>query len=176
MPYKFEDISVLIVENNRPMLELVRSVLFTFGIQKVGLALDGETGFRRFKEMNPDIVICDWMMEPMNGIALTKKIRSSEESPNRFAPIILMTGYSEKSRIITARDAGVTELLVKPFKARDLYRRISQIIERPRQFVNSEDFFGPDRRRKRQTQYAGPMRRESDSQEKAKPKTYQYPT
>ena len=60
------------------------------------------------------------------------------------------------------RDAGVTEFLVKPFNARDLYRRIVQIIERPRQFVRSEDFFGPDRRRKRESNYAGPRRREED--------------
>jgi two-component system chemotaxis response regulator CheY len=63
-----------------------------------------------------------------------------------------------------ARDAGVTEFLVKPFTARDLYRRLYQIIERPRQFVRSEDFFGPDRRRKGAADYQGPLRRDTDVQ------------
>jgi DNA-binding response OmpR family regulator len=73
-----------------------------------------------------------------------------------------MTGFSEKRRVFQARDAGVTEFLVKPFNARDLYRRIAQLIERPRQFVRSEDFFGPDRRRGSSETYTGPLRRESD--------------
>ncbi len=74
-----------------------------------------------------------------------------------------MTGFSERRRVFQARDSGVTEFLVKPFNARDLYRRISQIIERPRQFVRSEDFFGPDRRRKSLEEYQGAERRSGNS-------------
>jgi DNA-binding response OmpR family regulator len=74
-----------------------------------------------------------------------------------------MTGFSEKRRVVQARDAGVTEFLVKPFTARDMYRRISQIVERPREFVKSEDFFGPDRRRTKRSDYEGPLRREEDA-------------
>src|SRR5690606_23036594 len=111
------------------------------------------------------IVIADWMMKPMNGIAFTERVRTDKKSPNPYVPIILMTGFSERRRVIEARDAGVTEFLVKPFTARDLYKRIVQVIERPRQFVRAENFFGPDRRRKRDRndKYYGPFRREVDS-------------
>lgn len=163
MNYRFDDLKILVVEDNLPMLEITKTLLATFGVGTIIGAKDGDNGFREFCDNNPDIVIADWMMKPVDGISLARRIRNDLRSPNPYVPIILMTGFSEKRRVIQARDAGITEFLVKPFTARDLFKRISQIIERPRQFVRSEDFFGPDRRRKAGAEgYSGPMRRESD--------------
>lgn len=162
MNYHFDDVKILVVEDNQPMLEITKTLLATFGVGTIVGARDGEEGFREYCELNPDIVIADWMMKPVDGISLARRIRNDLRSPNPYVPIILMTGFSEMRRVIQARDAGVTEFLVKPFTARDLYKRITQIIERPRQFVRSEDFFGPDRRRKAAADYKGPLRRETD--------------
>ena len=148
MSYKLATIKILIVEDNKAMMELMRSILKTFGIGKIITAADGDTGFDRYRTENPDLIITDWMMEPCDGITLARRIRTYARGPNPFVPIILMTGFSEKRRVVSARDNGVTEFLVKPFNARDLYRRLEEIIEKPRQFVRTEDFFGPDRRRK----------------------------
>ena len=148
------------------MLEITKSLLLTFGVGHVIGASNGEIGYKRFIEYNPDIVIADWMMKPMDGISFTRMVRNDPRSPNAYVPIILMTGFSERRRVLQARDAGVTEFLVKPFNARDLYKRIAQVIERPRQFVRSGDFFGPDRRRSRDagiSNYAGPFRRDGDN-------------
>lgn len=163
MAYQFQRISILVVEDNQPMLDITRSLLMTFGVSHVYQAKNGEEGFQVYKKYNPDLIIADWMMKPIDGISFTRLIRNDPKSPNPFVPVILMTGFSEKRRVLQARDAGITEFLVKPFNARDLYRRIAQIIERPRQFVRSEDFFGPDRRRKINPHYNGPLRREHDS-------------
>ena len=135
MSYQFQKVSVLVVEDNQPMMEVTKALLLTFGVGNVITAQNGEAGFKRFCESNPDIIIADWMMKPTDGISLTRRIRTDALSPNPYVPVILMTGFSEKRRVIQARDAGVTEFLVKPFHARDLYRRIAQLIERPRQFV-----------------------------------------
>jgi DNA-binding NtrC family response regulator len=80
-----------------------------------------------------------------------------------------MTGYSQKKRVIAARDSGITEFLVKPFTAKALYQRIETMIEKPRLFVKSDSYFGPDRRRKREGDYGGPERRAD--QPKPKPVT-----
>lgn len=165
MSYQLQRISVLVVEDSQPMMEITKSLLLAFGVGHVIGAADGAAGFDRFCEYNPDIVIADWMMRPMDGISFTRLVRNDPRSPNPYVPIILMTGFSERRRVVQARDAGVTEFLVKPFNAKDLYKRLAQVIERPRQFVRSEDFFGPDRRRKAAAgvgAYAGPMRRERD--------------
>lgn len=163
MTYQMHKVSVLVVEDNLPMLEITKSLLLTFGVGHVITAQNGEIGFKRFCELNPDMVIADWMMKPVDGISLTRVIRNDPKSPNPYVPIILMTGFSEKRRVFQARDAGVTEFLVKPFNARDLYKRLVQVIERPRQFVKATDFFGPDRRRRSGGPYDGPMRRDTDA-------------
>ncbi|MEK7802020.1 MAG: response regulator [Pseudomonadota bacterium] len=162
MTYAFDRLRILVVEDNNPMLEICKTLLITFGVGEVISAKNGDDGYKIFCKENPDIVLADWMMNPTDGISLTRRIRNDASCPNHYVPIILMTGFSEKKRVVQARDAGVTEFLVKPFTARDLYKRVAQIIERPRQFVRSEDFFGPDRRRKADESFKGTYKRETD--------------
>ncbi|HRI75470.1 MAG TPA: response regulator [Alphaproteobacteria bacterium] len=159
MAYQFKNMTVLLVESTRAMADLTKSILITFGVTDIHTAFTSQEGYEKFCTLEPDLVIIDWMQEPDSGLALTRRIRSSGDSPNPFTPIILMTGYSQKKRVLLARDSGITEFLVKPFTARALYQRIEQIIEMPRYFVVSDKYFGPDRRRKRDSNYAGPDRR-----------------
>ena len=84
----------------------------------------------------------------MDGLEFTRKVRLSRESPNVFTPIIMVSGHSERGRIIAARDTGVNEFVVKPISAQSLFDRIQAVIERPRPFVRVKRYFGPDRRRK----------------------------
>ena len=164
MSYQLNKIKILVVEDNKPMLDLTKSILKSFGVGTVETALNGEDGFHKFCSTNPDLVIVDWMMEPMDGITMCRHIRNSDKSPNQYVPVMLMTGFSEKKRVISARDAGITEFLVKPFNVRALYKRLVQIIEKPRGFVRIEGFFGPDRRRKKKNaEYEGPFRRKTDN-------------
>lgn len=162
MGFRFENLSVLIVEDTVPMRKLVTSVLDTLGVGNIFTATDGEQGFESFCKNNPDIVIADWHMVPMSGIELVEQIRKSPVSPNKMVPIIMMTGYSAMPRVSEARDCGATEFLVKPFSANDLARRIAYVINKPRDFIETGEFFGPDRRRRKIDNYSGPYRREED--------------
>ena len=162
MSFKFEKLSVLVVEDTIPMQKLVGSVLGTLGVGSVHKADQGEKGFELFCSENPDIVLTDWHMVPMSGIKLVEKIRKDPSSPNRTVPIIMMTGYSALPRVAEARDMGTTEFLVKPFSANDLARRIAYVINKPRDFIETDTYFGPDRRRRVIENYSGPFRRSSD--------------
>lgn len=143
------------------MANITRDILKNFGFKIIHTADNGENGFTRFRQEKHDLLIIDWMMKPLNGLELTHKIRHDPLSPNPLVPIILMTGISEKAKVLEARDHGVTEFLLKPFTAEDLYKRLVQIIERPRQFVKCDSFFGPDRRRKRDPHFHGPEKRQN---------------
>ncbi|MCB9989456.1 MAG: response regulator [Rhodospirillales bacterium] len=167
MSYRFENASVLVVDDMNPMLSLVASLLRIFGFKNVYTATNGEEAFKKFRKYNPDIVLTDWLMEPMDGIKLAEQIRKDPSSPNKFVPIVMMTGYSHRIRVEQSRDMGITEFLVKPFTSRDLYARIERLVEKPRKFVDSGEFFGPDRRRKRPKEYVGPYRRDGDEDEDA---------
>ncbi|MDE1152614.1 MAG: response regulator [Micavibrio sp.] len=162
MSYQFKNITVLVVESTRAMFDLTRSVLQTFGVNQVYSAYGCDEGYDTFCRVNPDLVVIDWLEDPNNGLELTRRIRTNRNSPNPFIPIVLMTGYSQKKRVLQARDSGITEFLVKPFTAKALYQKIEQLIERPRHFVSTENYFGPDRRRKREGDYRGPDRRTPD--------------
>ena len=162
MGLKFDEISVLVVDDTMSMRNLITSVLEALGVGKVFQASNGEQGYNIFCEQNPDIVLVDWLMEPMNGIELTQKIRTTPGSPNKMVPIILVTGYSARPRVEEARDSGVTEFLVKPFAATDLTRRLQHVVNNPRNFIDYNGYFGPDRRRKADENYDGPRRREDD--------------
>lgn len=162
MAYKLASASILIVDDMPPMLSLAKTMLSTFGFRSIYTAKDGDEAYESFKRNDPDIVITDWVMEPTDGLELIKMIREDPMSPNPYVPIIVMTGYSAKPRVESARDKGTTEFLVKPFAAKDLYNRIVQVIEKPRQFVQAKEFFGPDRRRRMDGEFSGPLKRESD--------------
>lgn len=161
MAFDFSKLSVLIVEDTAPMKKLIASILDALGVGEILTSDNGEDGYMMFRQNRPDIILADWEMRPMNGIDLTKKIRNDHNSPNRFIPIILVTGYSSLNRVTEARNVGVTEFLVKPFSANDLSKRLAYVINKPRDFIDHDEFFGPDRRRRVDPTYEGPERRSS---------------
>lgn len=162
MSFNFKKLSVLVVEDTVPMRKLIVSVLDALGVGQVYSAEEGAQGFEMFRKFSPDIVVADWHMLPMNGIDLTREIRTNLLSPNRLAPVILITGYSAMERVAQARDAGVTEFMVKPFSANDLAKRLAYVINKPRDFIDAPAYFGPDRRRRSLPGFGGPFRRAGD--------------
>jgi len=171
MAYQLTDVRILVVDDMKPMAILTKSILNIFGFTQVFTARDGEEAFEILCKHDPDIVLTDWMMEPVDGLEFTERIRRDKMAPNPYVPVIMMTGFSSRLRVENARDIGITEFLVKPFSSRDLYTRIVQIIEKPRQFVEAGAFFGPDRRRKRNKDYDGPRRRDADEAKTQEPET-----
>lgn len=141
------------------MLDVVVNSLKYLGVGEVYKASSAEVGYQQFVKYRPDIVMTDWEMEPDDGLELINWIRRDSISPKRTVPIIIMTGYAASSRVSAARDKGVTEFLVKPFTANELARRIAYVIDNPRDFVETEMFFGPDRRRRKSQDYQGPEKR-----------------
>ncbi len=163
MAYDLTTSKILIIDDMVPMLTLCKSILSIFGFKNIYTANSGAEAMEIVQRVDPDLIVTDWMMEPMDGLEFTKEVRKNPLSPNPYVPIIMMTGFSSRLRVESARDFGITEFLVKPFTSHDLYNRIVQIIERPRQFVDAENFFGPDRRRRHIKEYDGPQRRDDDS-------------
>lgn len=164
---RLDQISFLIADDCAPTRQLVRAILRGFGITMVREAESGDEAMQAIQARLPDVLITDWAMEPMTGLQLTKLIRTHQDSPNPFMPIIMMTGYSARDRVFRARDAGVTEFLVKPVSPRGLFSRIQAIVEKPRPFIRVGAYFGPDRRRRKE-HWDGEERRGRDGSTWAK--------
>ncbi len=157
-----EALSVLLADDNPHMREIVSVLLNNFGIKQIRSVSDGGRGLEVLKIWQPDLAIVDFKMDPIDGVEFTKRVRTGTDSRNPYLPIIMMTGHSARSRVFEARDAGVTEFVVKPVNARTLLDRIMAVIYRPRPFVRTKTYFGPDRRRHAEPGHAGPFRRASD--------------
>jgi len=166
--YDYSKLSVLVVDDSSYMRQLLRTVLQAIGCvtDRVFTAPDAAKAIGILCTDHVDIVILDWIMRPVNGIELTRTIRTGGKVPNPFVPIIMLTGFAKHSAIMAARDAGVTEYLAKPVTAKCLLDRINAVIENPRPFVRTERFMGPDRRRKDTSLHGGPERRAETPGEK----------
>ncbi|MCC5996965.1 MAG: response regulator [Oceanicaulis sp.] len=150
---------IAVVDDNAAMRGIVRSVLSAFGVVAVYEAADAPSAMEVLRAERIDVLICDWKMKPVDGLSLVRTLRDPDKSPCPLIPIIMLTAYAEPSKVKEARDAGVTEFLVKPFAAEGLYKRLRTIVNRPRPFVRTKVFFGPDRRRLA-SGYQGPERRD----------------
>lgn len=147
MPSNLTQLLVLVVDPDRVMAALTRDVLKSIGISRVETVNDAERAFGELRANAYDIVITERDMTPVDGIALTKMIRTSPESGKPDAAILMVTAMPTLEMVTEARDAGVTEFLIKPFSTVDMKRRITAILEHPRSFIEVTDYFGPDRRR-----------------------------
>jgi CheY-like chemotaxis protein len=156
---EFKRLRLLVIDDNIHMRKILRTLLHAFGVREVHEAEDGATGLNAFTDHTPDIIITDLAMPIFNGIELTQMIRQPGANSNPYVAIIMLTGHSEKKRVVSARDAGVTEFLVKPISAKGLYQRIVNVVANPRPFIKTKTYFGPDRRRIVNPNYAGTERR-----------------
>lgn len=148
MAYDLSKVNVLIVESSADMYKLFKSVLTMLSVpeRNIDSAYSYEEAFNKFRNNKHDIIITDWLQNPDNGIKLTKMIRNGQNSPNIYVPVIMTAGSGHFNRVIKARDSGISEYLVKPFSADSLSVRLMRVIEKPRPFVMSDAYKGPDRR------------------------------
>jgi DNA-binding NarL/FixJ family response regulator len=137
-------------------------ILKAVGVRHIFEASDGARGLQLMRDHEIDIVMTDLSMQPLDGIDFVRLLRRSPDSPSQMCPVIMITGHSTTARVNEARDAGVNEFLAKPLTARGVVERISRVVDHPRPFVKTADYFGPDRRRRPDLNYRGPLRREDD--------------
>ncbi|NOZ43463.1 MAG: response regulator [Alphaproteobacteria bacterium] len=150
-------VSILVVEDSQFIRSLVVNSLRVMGVGSIQSLEDGAQAIEFIKQvkddpmragmMNIDLIISDWEMSPVDGMILLRWIRRHKESPDRFVPFLMLTGYSEPKRVHDARAMGVNEFMSKPFTVKALADKLFSIINKPRQFVHTASYFGPDRRR-----------------------------
>ncbi|UDF04786.1 response regulator [Asticcacaulis sp. AND118] len=155
-------LKILLVEDNQHMRSIVLAILKGSGIRDVREARDGAEAFDILRQFPADIALVDFNMYPIDGVEFTRMLRTASDSVNPYLPVVMITGHSERSRVVEARDAGVNEFVAKPLTARALLSRLDAVVMRPRPYIRCAAYFGPDRRRKIDPAYNGPFRRATD--------------
>lgn len=157
--YRFDRLKVLVVDDNAHMRKLVVTILHAFGTSQIYETESAERAWTVLRDVNPDVIVLDWMLDGMNGLEFTRQVRTGAGTPNPFVPIIMLTGYTQIEHVRQARDSGVTEFLAKPVSVKGLLTRLTSVIEHPRPFVRTKAYYGPCRRRRGGDEYRGPERR-----------------
>ena len=120
-----KNMTVLVVDDQDSMRGLAKVSLNKLGITKVADVADAKTAFARMQQTKFDLVICDWIMADMDGLALVSRMRSHPVL--KSTPFIMASARQNPEQIAAAMKAGVTGSLVKPFKPEDLKAGIEKV-------------------------------------------------
>jgi len=117
-------LNILIVDDYKTMLRIIRNLLKQLGFDNVDEATDGEAALEKIGKKEYGLIISDWNMEPMTGIDLLRKIRGEGNK----VPFIMITAENKTENVLAAREAGVNNYIVKPFNADTLKQKMAAVL------------------------------------------------
>lgn len=117
---------VLIVDDYKTMLRIVRNLLKQIGFENVDEATDGASALNLMRTKKYGLVISDWNMDPMSGYELLKEVRADAQL--KHVPFIMVTAESKTENVISAKQAGVNNYIVKPFNADTLKTKLQAVL------------------------------------------------
>jgi CheY-like chemotaxis protein len=123
--------SILIVEDNIRVRNMIRTVLSEFGVARVRGAGDGIEGLSALKASPPDIIITDWEMAPMDGLTFVRRVRNAEMGVLAMVPIVMLTAYTSPTLVKSALQVGANLVVPKPIVPAQLYKRLAWLVEHP---------------------------------------------
>ncbi|MBI3702466.1 MAG: response regulator [Rhizobiales bacterium] len=128
----FAATKVLVVDDEYYMRKVVRTLLASIGVGTVYEALDGADGLEQIRRNAPDVVIVDWQMPKLDGPSFVRIVRTPATCAYPNVPIIMLTGHSERSRVVAAIELGVNDFLLKPVSKAALEERLLAVLGNPR--------------------------------------------
>lgn len=120
------NMTILIVDDYKTMLRIIRNLLKQLGFNNVDEASDGATALQKLRQREYGLVISDWNMDPMTGLQLLKEVRT--DGKLKGMPFIMITAESKTENVVAAKEAGVSNYIVKPFNAATLKQKLSSVI------------------------------------------------
>jgi two-component system, chemotaxis family, chemotaxis protein CheY len=120
------NMNILIVDDYKTMLRIISNLLKQLGFKNIEEATDGSEALRKLREGNFGLVISDWNMVPMTGLQLLKEVRA--DAKLKPMPFIMVTAESKTENVVEAKNAGVSNYIVKPFNAETLKQKIVSVL------------------------------------------------
>jgi len=120
------NMSILVVDDYKTMLRIIRNLLKQLGFNNIDEASDGSVALQKLRDKKYGLVISDWNMEPMSGLQLLKEVRADSKLSD--VPFIMVTAESKSENVLAAKEAGVTNYITKPFNAQTLKNKLTTVI------------------------------------------------
>ncbi len=133
---------ILTLDDDGNMRSIIRSILQQCGCPEILQASNGREALKLFASRPIDLVICDWMMEPMNGFVFLTELRRFDRGAK--LPVIMLTGNSEPADALAAQHLNIGAWLVKPVSPKKLIDRISTVLSLPTQLFSIEEDLNVD--------------------------------
>jgi two-component system chemotaxis response regulator CheY len=121
-----KNMNILIVDDYKTMLRIIRNLLRQLGFINIEEATDGSMALQMLRGGNFGLVISDWNMEPMTGLQLLREVRA--DAKLKGTPFIMVTAESKSENVIAAKEAGVSNYIVKPFNAETLQAKMVSVL------------------------------------------------
>ena len=121
-----KDMKILVVDDYKTMIRIIRNLLKQLGFNNVEEATDGGSALIKLRDGSFDLCISDWNMEPMTGFQLLKEVRADVKLA--ALPFIMVTAESKTENVIAAKQAGVSNYIVKPFNAATLKAKLIGVL------------------------------------------------
>ncbi len=121
-----KNMPIIIVDDYKTMLRIIRNLLNQLSFGNVVEAGDGNTALEKMRSSPPDLVISDWNMEPMTGLQLLREVRA--DAKLKDTPFIMITAESKTENVVAAKEAGVSNYIVKPFNAETLKTKLVSVL------------------------------------------------
>ena len=121
-----KNMNILIVDDYKTMLRIIRNLLKQLGFDNVDEATDGSEALQKLRDKAYGLVISDWNMEPMTGLQLLREVRKDVKL--KGVPFIMITAESKTDNVVAAKEAGVNNYIVKPFNAATLKTKLESVI------------------------------------------------
>lgn len=121
-----KDMEILVVDDYATMRRIMKNLLIQLGFRNVSEAVDGGDALGKLRIKAAGLVISDWNMEPMTGLQLLKEVRS--DAKLKDLPFIMVTAESKTDNVVAAKQAGVSNYIVKPFNAETLKTKMQSVI------------------------------------------------
>ncbi len=118
--------NVLIVDDYKTMLRIIRNLLKQIEFNNVEEASDGGEALAKLRSGSFGLVISDWNMAPMTGLQLLQEVRA--DARLKATPFIMITAESKTENVVAAKQAGVSNYIVKPFNAETLREKIEKVL------------------------------------------------
>lgn len=144
----FRNKKILLVDSDLYIANIMKSILEAFEVSSVKITPSNKDGLNLLKRYRYDCVFIDNLLQENSGLELVEQIRKSVAENIQETPVILCTAYTGLNTLLKARDVGVTEILAKPVSPEQIMQKLGNALFKPREFIVSEQFLGPDRRRR----------------------------
>ncbi len=163
---RLERIQILIVVSSPSAADLIKRMFMELGFTTVRTAMSTAEAIQIMRQLRIDLIVTDCEIKPgtdaelhklkiparaqleLTGIHFVERLRRSPASPNPYLPVVMLMSHASGQIVLSARDAGVNEIIIKPMDAPDFCSRIIAVVDQPRNFVTAPTYKGPCRRRK----------------------------